>query len=51
MNAYGRKLVTLLNNQWKEPHAFSGRWIVKGETLGWRGTTRSRRTQYPSRDP
>lgn len=53
MSAYGRKLVTLLNNEWKGPHDFSGRWIVQGETLGWRGKplpARYRRTQYPSGD-
>jgi hypothetical protein len=37
MSAYGRKLVTRLNEGWKGPHDFPGRWIVQGETLGWRG--------------
>jgi len=37
MSAYGKKLVTLLDKEWKGPHGSRGRWKVQGETLGWRG--------------
>jgi hypothetical protein len=37
MSAYGKKLVTLLDKEWKGPHGSRGRWMVRGETLGRRG--------------
>ncbi|WFU42720.1 hypothetical protein QA640_09795 [Bradyrhizobium sp. CB82] len=37
MSAYGKKLVMLLDKEWKGPHGTRGRWKVQGETLGWRG--------------
>jgi hypothetical protein len=36
MLAYGRKLTTLLAKGWKGPHGFYGRWIIKGEHLGYK---------------
>jgi hypothetical protein len=37
MRAYGKKLVTLLDKEWKGPHGSRGSWKVRGETLGWHG--------------
>jgi hypothetical protein len=37
MKAYGKKLVTLLDKEWKGPHGSRGSWKVRGETLGWHG--------------
>jgi hypothetical protein len=37
MSAYGKKLVTLLDKEWKGPHGTRGRWKVLEETLGWAG--------------
>lgn len=36
MRAYGRKLTTLLGKGWQGPHGFYGRWIIRGEHLGYR---------------
>jgi hypothetical protein len=47
MSAYGRKLVTLLNREWKGPHGSRGRWEVRGETLGWRGRSLPARYRRP----
>ena len=47
MSAYGRKLVTLLNKEWKGPHGSRGRWEVRGETLGWRGRSLPARYRRP----
>jgi hypothetical protein len=45
MSAYGRKLVMLLNKEWKGPHGSRGRWEV--ETLGWRGLSLPARYRRP----
>ncbi|MCK1348626.1 hypothetical protein [Bradyrhizobium sp. CW11] len=37
MSAYGKKLVNLLDMEWKGPHGSRGQWKIRGETLGWRG--------------
>ncbi|RTL61475.1 MAG: hypothetical protein EKK42_35115 [Pseudonocardiaceae bacterium] len=37
MSAYGKKLVNLLDKEWKGPHGTRGQWKVQGETLGWIG--------------
>ncbi len=36
MRAYGRKLTMLLGKGWQGPHGFHGRWIIRGEHLGYR---------------
>lgn len=36
MRAYGRKLTGLLGKGWHGPHGFHGRWIVRGEYLGYK---------------
>jgi hypothetical protein len=43
MSAYGKKLVMLLDKEWKGPHGSRGKWMVRGETLGWRGKALPRR--------
>jgi hypothetical protein len=49
MSAYGKKLVMLLDKEWKGPHGSRGRWTVRGETLGWRG--KALPPQYRRRKP
>ncbi|MGY2848552.1 hypothetical protein ACVIWU_001570 [Bradyrhizobium sp. USDA 4509] len=53
MSAFGKKLVTLLDKEWKGPHGSRGQWKVRGETLGWRGKAlppRYRRSREPRPD-
>jgi hypothetical protein len=47
MRAYGRKLAMLLDNGWQGPHEAYGRWVIKGECLGYmtRTVPSSGRTQ------
>ncbi len=49
MRAYGRNLTTLLGKGWEGPHGFYGRWIIKGEHLGYktRAVPTYRATQQP----
>jgi hypothetical protein len=35
MRAYGRRLTELLGKGWTGPHGTYGRWIIRGETLGF----------------
>lgn len=50
MRAYGRKLATLLGEGWQGPHGFYGRWIIRGEHLGYktRAAPTLRAPQQPS---
>jgi hypothetical protein len=39
MRAYGRKAIMLLGKGWQGPHGFYGRWVFRGEHLGYKART------------
>jgi hypothetical protein len=49
MKAYGKKIVTLLKSGWTGPDMDKQSWVVRGETLGWRGLSLPdrRSTEHP----
>jgi len=49
MKAYGKKIVTLLKSGWTGPGMEKQSWIVRGETLGWKGLPLPNRnsTEHP----